>query len=240
MVETNFSAIEVTITAPWATLRLQTPNNNTLTTDVVTELHQALIALINDSTVRVILLTGTEAVFATSPAATTLCDAQAAQEYSFAGQRLTTLIEECGKPIIAVIAGEASGAGLELALACSLRLASDNAQLSEPRLASGLIPAWGGSRRLVASVGRGTALGMLLLGTSLSAQQASDVGLLQAVVPVAELWPTATSWAAKIATYPTLALRYGLTAINQGAALPAEDSLFLEATLWGLCNAANP
>jgi enoyl-CoA hydratase len=237
MVETTLSPINVAITPPWATLRLQAPNNNALTTTVIAELHQALTALIADSAVRVILLTGSETVFATSPAADTFKDA--ASEYALAGQHLTTLIEECGKPIIAVIAGEASGAGLELALACSLRLASDTAQLSEPRLPLGLIPVWGGSRRLVATIGRGPALGMLLLATLVSANQAQTLGLVHAVVDFAELWPLATKWATQIAAYPPLAVRYGLTAINQGAALPAEDSLFLEATLWGLCNLAN-
>jgi enoyl-CoA hydratase len=145
------------------------------------------------------------------------------------------LIENLGKPVIACINGFALGGGCELALACTMRLASENAKLGQPEVKLGIIPGYGGSQRLPRLVGKGVAMQLVLAGEMISAQEALRIGLVNEVVPAAELMPRAGAIAAKIAANAPLAVQYALEAVNKGMDMPLAEGLFLEATLFAVC-----
>ena len=118
-------------------------------------------------------------------------DAVTGKEYTHRGQNVLNLIENLGKPVIACINGFALGGGCELALACTFRLASDNAKLGQPEVKLGIIPGYGGSQRLPRLVGKGLAMQMVLAGELITAQEAHRIGLVNEVLPAAELIPRA-------------------------------------------------
>src|SRR6059058_3752968 len=152
-----------------------------------------------------------------------------AEEASSFGQAVLNLIENLGKPVIAAINGFALGGGCELALACTFRLASDNAKLGQPEVKLGIIPGYGGSQRLPRLVGKGLANQILLSGEMISAQEALRIGLVNEVVPQAELIARCEAIAQKIIANAPLAVQYCLEAVNRGAEMPLHEALFLEA-----------
>jgi enoyl-CoA hydratase/carnithine racemase len=145
------------------------------------------------------------------------------------------LIENLGKPVIACINGFALGGGCELALACTMRLASDNARLGQPEVKLGIIPGYGGTQRLPRLVGKGLALQMVLSGEMISAQEAHRMGLVNEVVAAAELVPRAEAIATKIIANAPLAVQYAMEAVNKGMEMTLAEGLFLEASLFGVC-----
>ncbi len=157
-----------------------------------------------------------------------------AQETSARGQSLLNFIENLGKPVIAAINGYALGGGCELALACTLRVASDTARLGLPEVKLGIIPGYGGTQRLPRLVGKGKALEMILTGEPVTAVEALRVGLVNQVVPQSDLIPAAESLARKIITNGPQALKFALQAVHHGGELPRTEGEFLEATLFGL------
>ncbi len=157
-----------------------------------------------------------------------------AQETSARGQSLLNFIENLGKPVIAAINGYALGGGCELALACTLRVASDTARLGLPEVKLGIIPGYGGTQRLPRLVGKGKALEMILTGEPVTAVEALRVGLVNQVVPQSDLIPAAESLARKIITNGPQALKFALQAVHHGGELPRAEGEFLEATLFGL------
>jgi enoyl-CoA hydratase len=159
----------------------------------------------------------------------------AAKEYTHRGQAVVDAIEDLGKPVIACVNGFALGGGCELALACTMRIASDNAKLGQPEVKLGLIPGYGGTQRLARLVGKGIAMQLVLTGEMISAQEAHRIGLVNEVVPAAELIPRAEAIAAKIIANAPLAIQYAMEAVNHGLDLPLADGLFLEATLFAVC-----
>ena len=138
---------------------------------------------------------------------------------------------ELWKPLIAAINGRALGGGLELALACDLRIASDNAILGMPEVALGIIPGWGGTQRLPRAIPAAKAAELLLLGRNIDAQEAYRIGLVNKVVPLPELLPTAEEWAQRLCQLPPLAVRAAKEAMLKGMELSLEDGLQLEAEL---------
>ena len=150
------------------------------------------------------------------------------------GQGVFRRIETLGKPVIAAVNGYALGGGLELALACHLRLAAEGAKLGLPEVTLGAIPGYGGTQRLARLVGRGRALELILTGDPIDASEAYRIGLVNRVLPGAELMEGARALARRILRNGPLALRHALIAVDQGLESDQEKGLLLEATLFGI------
>ena len=161
-------------------------------------------------------------------------DAGAAHALARRGQALMDRIERLGKPVIAAVNGFALGGGCELALACSFRWAADTAKLGLPETGLGLIPGYGGTQRLARLVGRGRALEMILRGAPLTAADAHAAGLVQRVVPAAELATAVATVAREIAARSAVALRCALEAVDGGLATDPAAGLRLEAGLFAV------
>jgi enoyl-CoA hydratase len=140
-----------------------------------------------------------------------------------------------GKPVIAAINGYALGGGCELALACTLRIASENARLGQPEVKLGLIPGYAGTQRLTRLVGKGRALEMVLSGDPISAAEAYRIGLVNQVVPPHDLIATAEKLGQKITANAPLAVKFALEAVNHGLEMTEAEGQFLEANLFALC-----
>jgi len=143
-------------------------------------------------------------------------------------------IERLGKPVIAAVNGFALGGGCELAMACTIRLAAHTAKFGQPEINLGLIPGYAGSQRLPRLVGRGRALELLLSGHSISADEALRIGLVNRVVPAAQLLTEARTLAHTLASKAPIAVRYILDAVARGLDMPLADAQDYEATLFGL------
>jgi enoyl-CoA hydratase/3-hydroxyacyl-CoA dehydrogenase len=157
-----------------------------------------------------------------------------AEEFSRAGQKVFSKIEEMSKPVIAAINGFALGGGLELALACDFRIAAEHAELGSPEIALGLIPGWGGTQRLVRIIGLAKAKELVMLGIRLKADEALKAGLVHKVVNYEKLKDEARALAQKLADGPPLAMKYAKQALNFGTQVPLEVGLRLESGLMGL------
>jgi enoyl-CoA hydratase len=157
------------------------------------------------------------------------------RQHSLRGQAIFSKIETLGKPVIAAINGFALGGGCELALACTLRIASENAKLGQPEVKLGILPGYGGSQRLARLVGKGRAMEICLTAEPISAEEAFRIGLVNRVVPAGQALPAAREIAGRILANGPLAVAYTMEAIHHGLDLPLEDGLLLEATLFGLC-----
>jgi enoyl-CoA hydratase len=144
-------------------------------------------------------------------------------------------LETLGRPTIAAINGFALGGGCEVALACTLRIASRNAKLGQPEVKLGIIPGYGGSQRLPRLCGKGVAHELILTGEMITADEALRVGLVNRVVEPGELLATAEAIAKKIIANAPVAVKYALEAVERGMEMPQEEGLYLEATLFGLC-----
>jgi enoyl-CoA hydratase/carnithine racemase len=211
---------------------------NALNMATMEELGTAFLDIRNDTSIRVAILTGAgEKAFVAGADIGELAkqDAVSGKEYAHRGQAVLDLIENLGKPVIARINGFALGGGCELALACTMRLASDNAKLGQPEVKLGIIPGYGGTQRLPRLVGKGLAMQMVLSGEMISAQEAHRMGLVNEVTPAAELVPRAEALAAKIIANAPLAVQYAMEAVNKGMEMTLAEGLFLEATLFGVC-----
>src|SRR5262249_4978786 len=162
-----------------------------------------------------------------------------AKAYTHRGQAVLDLIENLGKPVIACINGFALGGGCEIAMACTMRLASDNAKLGQPEVKLGIIPGYGGTQRLPRTVGTGLAMPKLLTGEIVTAPKAYRSGLVNEVVPADKLIARAEEIAAKIIANAPLAIQYCMEAVNQGLNMTLQEGLFLEATLFSVCSATD-
>jgi enoyl-CoA hydratase len=211
---------------------------NALSRATMRELHQAFSMVRDDASVRVAILTGDgEKAFIAGADISELAKLGPieAKEFASEGQAVLDLVENCGKPVIAAINGFALGGGCEVALACTLRLASENAKFGQPEVKLGLIPGFGGSQRLPRLVGKGVANQILLTGDMISAAEALRIGLANEVVAAAELIPRAEALAQKMIANGPLAIRYCLEAVNHGMEMTLAEGLFLESTLFGTC-----
>jgi enoyl-CoA hydratase/carnithine racemase len=211
---------------------------NALNMATMEELHRAFTLVKNDADVRVAILTGDgDKAFIAGADINELATQQAVQgkEYASRGQAVLDLIENCGKPVIACVNGFALGGGCEVAMACTMRIASDNAKLGQPEVKLGIIPGYGGTQRLPRLVGKGLAQQILLTGEIISAQEALRIGLVNEVLPQAELIGRAEAIAAKIIANAPLAIQYVIESVNKGMEMTLQEGLFLEASLFGLC-----
>src|SRR6516165_10816098 len=209
---------------------------NALSMAVMDELRRAFAAAKGDPEVRVVILTGAgEKAFVAGADIGELAQQTpiAAKEYTHRGQAVLDAIENLGKPVIACINGFALGGGCELALACTMRLASENAKLGQPEVKLGLMPGYGGTQRLPRLVGKGQAMQIVLTGEMISAAEALRIGLVNQVVSQSELISTAESIAKKIIANAPLAVKFAMEAVNRGMEMTESDGQFLEATLFG-------
>ncbi|HWR15997.1 MAG TPA: enoyl-CoA hydratase-related protein [Terriglobales bacterium] len=210
---------------------------NALNMATMAELRAAFFDAKDDSVVRVVLLTGSgEKAFIAGADISELqkLSPVEAKEYTHRGQTVLDLIENLGKPVIACINGFALGGGCEVAMACTMRLASENAKLGQPEVKLGVIPGYGGTQRLPRLVGKGIAMQLNLTGEMITAQEAHRIGLVNEVVPAADLMPRAEALAAKIIANAPLAIRYCMEAINKGMEMTLAEGLFVEATLFAV------
>jgi len=210
---------------------------NALNNKTIDELRQALVDARDDGAVRVLILTGAgEKAFVAGADISELAQRTPVdgKEFSVSGQRVAHLLETMGKPSICAINGFALGGGCELALCCSIRIASRTAKLGQPEVKLGIIPGFGGSQRLARLCGKGVAHELCLTGEMISAEEAQRIGLVNRVYEPAELLPAAEAMAKKIIASAPLAVKYTMEAIERGIEMPQEEGLFLEATLFGL------
>ncbi len=227
-----------------ATITLNRPDVlNALNAEMFDDLEAAFTTLSADSNLRVILLTGSgDRAFAAGADIRGLAatDAISGLAVSQRGQQVFSQIERCGKPVIACINGVALGGGCELALACTLRLASDKARLGLPEAKLGLIPGYGGTQRLTRLIGRSAALRLMLTAAIIDAPEAHRLGLVEEVLPAATLMPRALHLASTIASMSPLGIAGILEAVNRGAGLPLDAALHAEAEIFGrLCGTAD-
>ena len=211
---------------------------NALNRGTFEELRAAFLDIQQDASMRVVILTGAgEKAFVAGADIGELValDLVSGRELSSRGQAVFDLIENLGKPVIACVNGFALGGGCELAMACSLRLASENAKFGQPEVKLGLIPGYGGTQRLPRLVGQGMASQLLLTGEIVTAQEAYRIGLVNEVVAAADLISRAESIAQKIIANAPGAVQKMLAAIHQGLEGTLAAGLQLEARLFGEC-----
>jgi enoyl-CoA hydratase len=210
---------------------------NALNSATMGELRSAFTDIKSDANIRVAILTGAgEKAFIAGADIGELAKLNpvSAKEYTHRGQSVLELIENLGKPVIACINGFALGGGCEIAMACTMRLASENARLGQPEVKLGLIPGLGGSQRLPRLVGKGIAMQHIITGEMVTAQEALRIGLVNEVTAAADLIPRAEAIAQKIIANAPLAVQYAMEAVNRGMEMNLAEGLYLEATLFGV------
>src|SRR5437867_12822178 len=210
---------------------------NALNARTLDELRRVVLDLEHDDGVRVVIVTGAgEKSFVAGADINELAvqTPTGGRELALTGQHVLDTIESMGKPVLAAINGYALGGGCELAMACTLRLAADTAKIGQPEIALGLIPGYAGTQRLPRLVGKGRAMEMILTGTPIGADEAQRIGLVNRVVPAAQLMDEAKKLAAQLAASAPIAMRYIVNAINKGVEMSFAEACQYEATLFGL------
>ena len=215
-----------------ATVTLDRPDvHNAMNNTMREELLDVFVRLSKDDDVRVILVTGAgERAFSAGADIREFVEPLVPTSFRESRKRIDfrQVMDRCPQPIIAAIRGYAFGGGLELALACDMRVASDDAQLGLTEINLAIIPGGGGTQRLPRLVGRGKALEMILTGARISAAEALRIGLVEQVVPVADLPAAAMALARTMAEKAPVALRYAKEAVVGGLGLPLDDGIRLE------------
>lgn len=208
---------------------------NALNAETIQELKEAFLSFQDDEEVKAVILTGSgEKAFVAGADIGELArlDDASGKEYVLKGQALTKTIENFKKPVIAALNGYALGGGTEIALACHIRIASENVKMGQPEVKLGIIPGYGGTQRLARLVGKGQAMELVLSGKMIDAREAHQVGLVNKVVSSGDLKPTCVALAKGIITNGPLALQYSIQAINKGLDRNLEEGLLLEAELF--------
>jgi len=202
------------------------------------ELRKAFEDARDDAAVRGVILTGAgDKAFIAGADISELAHVTAveAEKSSSYGQEVLNLVENLGKPVIAAVNGFALGGGCETAMACTIRVAVENAKFGQPEVKLGVIPGGGGTQRLPRLVGKGRALQLILSGEMISAQEAYRIGLVNEVVPTADLITRAETILKQIFSNAPLAVKYSLEAVNKGLESSQAEGLSLEASLFGIC-----
>jgi len=210
---------------------------NALTSDMIDEIQSALDDYEKDEEIKCIVFTGAgDRAFSAGADVTTFIGLTptTALDASLKGQKLFSRLEKIRKPVIASLNGYALGGGLEMALACDFRLASENAELGQPEIKLGLIPGWGGTQRLVRIVGLAKAKELIMLGERITAEEAARIGLVNKVVPKAKLHEETLAFARKFVEGPPVALRLAKDMLNVGTQVPLEVGLKMESEAFGL------
>jgi len=204
------------------------------------DLRTALEEAREDAEVRGVILTGTgDKAFIAGADISELAHITAvdAERSSSFGQAVLNLIENLGKPVIAAINGFALGGGCETAMACTIRIAAENARFGQPEVKLGLLPGGGGTQRLPRLVGKGRALQLILSAEMIDAAEAHRIGLVNEVVPAANLIPRAEEILKQILANAPIAVKYSLEAVNKGLETSQAEGMALEASFFGICAA---
>jgi enoyl-CoA hydratase/carnithine racemase len=213
---------------------------NALNTPTWEDLRTAFEDARNDPSVRGVILTGAgNKAFIAGADISELAHATAidAERSSRFGQGVLDLIEDLGKPVVAAVNGFALGGGCETAMACTIRIAVDSAKFGQPEVTLGLLPGGGGTQRLPRLVGKGRALQLILSGEMISAQEAYRIGLVNEIVPAADLITRAEAILNRIASNAPVAVKFSLEAVNKGLETSQGEGILLEASYFGLCAA---
>jgi len=229
----------VTVSHHVARITLHHPPANVLNLSVLKDLEQVLNEVEEDDYVRIVIVTGTGRFFCAGAdlhELAHLTTVHSGSEFALRGQSLLSRIERSEKPVLVAINGTCVGGGLELALACHIRVAAAGVMIGVPEIKLGLIPGFGGTQRLPRVVGASKAAEMILTGESLSAEEALRIGLVSRVVPPHELMAQAEAIAALITARGKTAVEAALHAIRGGLDIPLSEGLAREAELFGqLC-----
>jgi enoyl-CoA hydratase len=215
---------------------------NALNSQTWKDLRAAFEDARDDAAVRGVILTGAgDKAFIAGADIGELAHATAldAQRSSRFGQDVLDLIENLGKPVVAAINGFALGGGCETAMACTIRIAVEHAKFGQPEVKLGLVPGCGGTQRLPRLIGKGRALLLILSGGVISAQEGYRMGLVNEIVPAAELITRAEAILKEIAANAPVAVKYALEATNKGMDTSQSEGLLLEASYFGLCAATD-
>jgi enoyl-CoA hydratase len=211
---------------------------NALNQAVFAELKAAFEDARDDDKVRSVILTGSgDKAFAAGADIGEMSSYSAAQaeEATRRAQAVTELVENLGKPVIAAVNGFALGGGCELAMACTLRLAVEGAKFGQPEVKIGIMPGAGGTQRLPRLVGKGRALQLILSGEVINAQEAYRIGLVNEVVPSANLIARAEAILNQINANAPLGVKFSIEAVNKGVDASVSEGLLIEASLFGIC-----
>jgi enoyl-CoA hydratase len=221
-----------------ATITLNRPEVlNALNAELMGDLDDALDEVARDDSVSVVIVTGAgEKAFAAGADISEITKKNALGGVAMAenGQRVLRRLETMGKPSIAAVNGFALGGGCEIAMACTIRIASEKAKFGQPEVNLGIIPGYAGTQRLPRIVGRGVAMELILTGRIIDAVEALRIGLVTQVVPPAELMPAAEKIAKTLLGKGPLALRAAMEAVNRGFDLDFDDACKLEAQMFGV------
>ena len=241
MILTNPIYIRLDIELPYAVLHIDREGDkfNTLIPEMVSEMAAALDGVEHDRDIRVLIVTGNDRVFSTgvdvSYDAIKNMDALEARYFSRVGKILFGRLESLDIPTVAAVNGTALGGGLELALACDFRVASERAGFGLPESSLGIIPGWGGTQRLLRHIGYAKSLEMILTGEMIKASEALELGLIQAVVPKGEdVVEAAKKWSEKFIGRSKVALALCKKAVRMAADLPVLYGGEYEAELFAL------
>jgi len=219
------------------TITINRPDKlNALNHRTLEELNAAFITIEQDDQIKGVILTGTgNKAFVAGADISEIkqLDLATGKEFARFGQQVFARIENCSKPVIALVNGFALGGGCELAMACHIRLASDNAKFGQPEVNLGLIPGYGGTQRMARLIGKGRALELLLTGNMISAQRAYETGLVNQVLPADELEAAGLKMMQTILSKAPLAVSYVLETVNRGLSLSLEEGIRLEADYFG-------
>ncbi len=240
----NYTTLSIAIAERIALVTINRPDKlNALNAECKSELKDAFTTIKTHTDIDAVILTGAgEKAFVAGTDITELLtlDAETGKEFASGGQAIFDLIQHLGKPVIAAVNGYALGGGCELALACHIRFASENAKFGQPEVNLGVIPGYGGTQRLARLIGTGNAVEMILTGNQINAQTALRIGLVNNVVSLAELIPTCRELAKTIIAKGQLAVRMSLKAINASMEMPLSEGLKVEAGLFGeACSTAD-
>jgi enoyl-CoA hydratase/carnithine racemase len=213
---------------------------NALNAATWADLRSAFEDAQDDAAVRGIILTGAgDKAFIAGADISELAHATAidAEQSSRFGQQVLDLVENLGKPVIAAVNGFALGGGCETAMACTIRIAVETAKFGQPEVKLGLVPGGGGTQRLPRLVGKGRALQLILSGEMIGAQEAYRIGLVNEIVPAANLITRAEAILNKITANAPLAVKFALHATNKGLGTSQSEGMLIEAAYFGLCAA---
>ena len=222
-----------------ATITINRPKKlNALNKQTITELHEAIKELDEDKEIKVIIITGSgEKAFVAGADISEFADFSVQQggELAAKGQELLfNYVENLSTPVIAAINGFALGGGLELAMACHFRVASNNAKMGLPEVSLGVIPGYGGTQRLPQLVGKGRAMELIMTAGMLDAAKALECGLVNYVVPQEELLPLCVKIAGRISNNSSVAIKYAIKAVNAGYSYDT-DGYATEIDAFGTC-----
>jgi enoyl-CoA hydratase/carnithine racemase len=233
----GYTNVKISVEDRVAVLTIDHPPANAFNHATLVDLDAALDELIANEQVKVIIITGAgEFAFVAGADINEIAavkDATEAKEFIFKGQGIFDKIAACPKPVIAAINAVALGGGLELAMACHLRILADRARLGQPESNLGIIPGWGGTQRLPRIIGPAKAIELILTGDMINAQEAFRLGLANKVVPAGQVLAEAKGLAKKLAAKSKLTSEAALKAINEGLKMPLADGLRLEADQFG-------